>query len=72
MEQAFDWAAIPSLSGDQVNLAFKLGEDIAEGGETLLTGAVRSHLGQHPWVLEQRARHISGLDLPYWAVVNAE
>ncbi len=55
--------------GDQVNLAFKLGEDIAEGGETLVTGAVRSHLGQHPWMLEQRARHISGLDLPYWAIL---
>ncbi len=54
--------------GDQVNLAFKLGEDIAEGGETLLTGAVRNHLGQHPWTLEQRARRIAGLDLPYWAV----
>ncbi len=50
--------------GDPVNVAHKLGEDLARGGETLVTAEVRDRLGEAPDLLaEPLAFSISGLDL---------
>jgi len=51
--------------GDEVNLAFKLGEDIATGGETLATAALTDRLTEE-WPREPRDIRISGIDLPHF------
>lgn len=53
--------------GDEVNLAFKLGEDVASGGETLITAAAAAEL-DGGWALEPRRTRISGLDLDYFSL----
>ena len=60
--------------GDEVNLAFKLGEDIATTGETLITAAAAAALpgdlpSGSPWSLQRRSRHISGVELGHFEVV---
>lgn len=55
------------LFGDEVNLASKLGEDVAQGGMILLTDAARSQLDPAVPTLEERAS-ISGLTLVYHAL----
>ena len=56
------------LYGDEVNLASKLGEDVAQGGEVLLTEAAKAELD--PSVATTPGRvSISGLVLTYHAVV---
>jgi len=52
------------LFGDEVNIASKLGEDVAEGGSVLLTQAARAELDPAVATQEERAS-ISGLTLIY-------
>ncbi len=50
--------------GDPVNVAHKLGEDLARAGETLVTDEARRRLGDRPDLLaEPLAFSISGLEL---------
>jgi len=54
------------MYGEELNYASKLGEDIAEPNETLLTSAA---YGRAPSIDgEERRMVISGVDLAYWAV----
>jgi adenylate cyclase len=55
------------LFGDEVNLASKLGEDVAQGGMILLTDAARGQLDAAVQTTEERAS-ISGLTLVYHAM----
>ena len=55
------------LFGDEVNLACKLGEDVAEGGTVLLTQAAREALSSGVETVEHRVS-ISGLALVYHAL----
>lgn len=55
--------------GDAVNLAFKLGEDIARADEVLLTDAVRQQLEPGLPSLKEEHFSISGLDLRVWRVI---
>lgn len=56
--------------GDAVNRACKLGEDLAEPGEILISAAAMSELGEPPsdegqsWQIEHKTLCISGLELP--------
>jgi adenylate cyclase len=52
-----------TLYGDEMNLACKLGEDLAERGEVLLTASARDALAGSPWRFEPQQYSISGLDL---------
>jgi class 3 adenylate cyclase len=50
--------------GDTVNIAHKLGEDLAHAGETLVTDEARRHLGDVPDLLvEPVTFSVSGLEL---------
>ncbi|HLH22867.1 MAG TPA: adenylate/guanylate cyclase domain-containing protein [Chloroflexota bacterium] len=51
------------LYGDEMNFAFKLGEDLAAAGETLLTPAAHAALGETGWRFEERSYDIAGLHL---------
>jgi adenylate cyclase len=56
--------------GDCVNTAAKLGEDLARGGETLLTRDAFEMLPDgHSFRFERQAFSISGLDLEAWRLV---
>jgi len=55
------------LFGDEVNLASKLGEDVAQGGEVLLTEAARAELDAAVTTTPGRVS-ISGLALTYHTV----
>jgi adenylate cyclase len=54
--------------GNEVNIASKLGEDIAELGEVLLTSEARAHMGQTDVAFIERTVSISGLDLTFHEV----
>jgi class 3 adenylate cyclase len=55
--------------GDAVNLAYKLGEDIAQAGEVLISKAVRERLGAAPpSPLSEVRLSVSGLDLVAYRV----
>jgi class 3 adenylate cyclase len=55
--------------GDTVNVACKLGEDVAESGEVLLTAAARARLDPaFPHALRDQAVSISGLEMHVFAV----
>ncbi len=56
------------LFGDEVNLASKLGEDIAEAGEILLTSAAAASAPDEAARAAKAAVSISGLTLEYWKV----
>lgn len=57
------------LFGDAVNIAAKLGEDLAEKDEVLLSAAAASDLSDgHSWHLEHRSYHVSGLTIEAYAV----
>ena len=56
------------IFGSEVNLASKLGEDIALPNEILLTEAARTQLSEYQPGLESRALLISGLKLRYYSV----
>lgn len=53
--------------GDEMNIASKLGEDTAEGGETLLSEAAFKALSNHNFKYEMRNIIISGVALNYYA-----
>jgi adenylate cyclase len=55
--------------GDTVNVAYKLGEDVARPGEVLLTAAARQRLGDAPpYPLAEQHVAVSGLDLATYSV----
>jgi class 3 adenylate cyclase len=56
------------LFGDEMNLACKLGEDVGQMGQILLTAAARAQLGDTPIDCREEIVSISGLDLPYYSV----
>lgn len=58
------------LFGDEVNLASKLGEDIAQGSEILLTQAANSEAEAAGIATRAEAVSISGLSLAYFALAH--
>lgn len=56
------------LFGDEVNLASKLGEDVAEKGEVLLTPAAHARLLDVAVATREETLSISGLSLSYYVV----
>lgn len=58
------------LFGDEVNLASKLGEDVAEKGAILLTAAAYERLSDPAIVTRHEELNISGLTLTYYVVEN--
>lgn len=57
--------------GDAVNLAHKLGEDIAQAGEVLISPAVRERLGAVPrFRLREVRLSVSGVDLLAYSVLH--
>jgi class 3 adenylate cyclase len=59
------------LYGNEVNLAAKLGEDIAGMGDILLTGAAYTQLQEPDVECKEETISISGLELTYFAVQKA-
>ena len=59
------------LYGNEVNLAAKLGEDIAAMGEILLTSAAHAELREPDIVCKEETVSISGLELKYFSVQSA-
>ena len=57
-----------SIYGTQVNLASKLGEDIAELGEILLTSEAYEQISDSVIEAEERAVTVSGIELPHYAI----
>jgi class 3 adenylate cyclase len=54
--------------GDEMNLACKLGEDLAEGGETLLTASAYGHLRRRKaTIFERRESVISGTSIEFYS-----
>ena len=58
------------MFGDEVNLASKLGEDIAGMGEVLLTSAARAELGDPGIPIPERTISVSGISLTYYTVAG--
>lgn len=56
--------------GDAVNLAFKLGEDIARNNEILLTDGVHQRLSPAQVSCEEQHVSISGLQLSCWRLLS--
>jgi class 3 adenylate cyclase len=56
------------IFGDEMNLACKLGEDIAERGEILLTSAANAELNGSGIAMREGAISISGIHLNYYYV----
>jgi class 3 adenylate cyclase len=56
------------IFGDEVNLASKLGEDIANKGEILLSSAAKLELEESGIVMREANVSISGLSLTYYIV----
>ena len=56
------------LFGDEVNLASKLGEDIARAGEILLTSSAFAAVPEEAATATRTTVNISGLTLEYWSV----
>ncbi|HEX8129243.1 MAG TPA: adenylate/guanylate cyclase domain-containing protein [Pyrinomonadaceae bacterium] len=56
------------LYGDEVNLASKLGEDVAERGVVLLTASAQAQLPDDSIKTREESISISGLSLTYYAV----
>jgi class 3 adenylate cyclase len=54
--------------GDAVNIAHKLGEDVARGGEILVSEATRDRLGECP--AEPLSLSVSGLHLKAWRIAG--
>ena len=60
-----------SIYGNEVNLASKLGEDIGELGDVLLTAEAHQQVNDGPFEFTPRTVNVSGLELNYFALVNA-
>ena len=58
-----------AIYGNEVNLASKLGEDIGDLGDVLLTEAAYAQLDEHAFKCEQRTVSVSGLEFKYYAVL---
>lgn len=58
------------LYGNEVNLAAKLGEDIGNMGEILLTAAAHAQLQDADIPVQEQTISISGLELKYFSVQN--
>jgi class 3 adenylate cyclase len=56
------------MFGDEVNLASKLGEDVAERGEVLLTEAASAEAERAGLQTREQTISISGLAIPYYAL----
>jgi class 3 adenylate cyclase len=56
--------------GDAVNIAHKLGEDVARGGEILITDAMRERLEGCP--AEPLSLSLSGLQLKAWRIASCD
>jgi class 3 adenylate cyclase len=57
--------------GDEMNVACKLGEDLAEQGEILLTASAHEAIGEGgAWSFEDSSVRISGLDLTAYKLVR--
>jgi adenylate cyclase len=56
--------------GDEMNIACKLGEDVAEQGEILLTAAAHEAMQGGDWQFEDSSVRISGLDLTSYKLVR--
>jgi class 3 adenylate cyclase len=52
--------------GHEMNLASKLGEDVGEGGDILLTAAAFQSLPEAPAAAEKREAIVSGLGIAYY------
>ena len=58
-----------AIYGNEVNLASKLGEDIGDLGEILLTPGAYEQVSEDVCKCEERKVSISGLELSYYAVL---
>jgi adenylate cyclase len=58
------------MFGSEVNLASKLGEDLAERGEILLTEAAHARAASGPREFQRIELSVSGLELTAYRVVN--
>jgi len=56
------------VCGDEMNLASKLGEDIAKASEILLTESAYSNRENETSQFEKRSMQISGVNIPYYAL----
>jgi class 3 adenylate cyclase len=55
--------------GQEVNLASKLGEDVAKAGQVLLTERARQEIDAGEGLeFEHRTLDLSGLEIPYYLV----
>lgn len=64
------WIRGADCFGDSVNLAYKLGEDLAHSGEVLVTDRARATLpASLPYPLEELRMSISGLEFTVYRVV---
>lgn len=59
-----------AIYGNEVNLASKLGEDIASLGDVLLTPAAHERVSGGDVETEKKTVSISGLDLDYYVVIG--
>ena len=57
--------------GDPVNVAYKLGEDLARPGEILVTAGVRERLDAGAGALREQQVSVAGLELLAYSVVYA-
>jgi adenylate cyclase len=57
--------------GDEMNLACKLGEDVAEPDEVLLTAAAHAALGASSWQFEKLRLSITGLGVTAYRLVKS-
>ena len=59
-----------SRRGNEVNLASKLGEDIADLGDVLLTANAYAQVEKQEIKCEERRVSVSGLELTYYAILD--
>ena len=59
-----------TIYGNEVNLTSKLGEDIGDLGDILLTEGAYSQVAESELKLEERQVSISGLELKYYALLT--
>jgi class 3 adenylate cyclase len=60
-----------AIYGTQVNIASKLGEDIAELGEILLTEEAFERIGNDAIESEERLVTVSGIELPHHSIASS-
>lgn len=61
------------LFGDAVNMASKLGEDTASGGDILLTAAAAADVrGKGPWVFSEGQTLVSQLQISYMTLIQQD